>query len=85
MKIFSILVLLLFLTACSNTPSVITETKIKYVDRVVLEEVNVCCNCEPIPKCEFENAITTNGELANTYVCLVRQKRLENELKLKCE
>jgi hypothetical protein len=85
MKNLSVILLTLFITACGSTPAVITETKIKYVDRIVLEEKSICCNCEPIPMCEYEAAITTNGELASTYVCLLEQKKLENQLKLQCK
>lgn len=85
MKIFSVLFLTLLITACGSTPAVITDTKIKYVDRIVLQDKIVCCNCKPLPKCDYENKITSNGELVLTYVCLVQQKKLENELKLQCK
>ncbi len=85
MKKISLIIVLLFLSSCGSTPAVITETKIKYVDRVVVQDNLICCNCDPIPKCESEGNLITNGQLAVTYVCLVQQKQLENELKIQCK
>ncbi|URC15198.1 hypothetical protein GD1_74 [Paraglaciecola Antarctic GD virus 1] len=79
-----VLIVPLILAGCGSAPAVITETKIKYVDRVVIEKELVCCNCNSIKPCEFENLITTNGELVLTYKCLIQQKKLENKLKEQC-
>lgn len=85
MKAISLIFVVLFLSACGSTPAVITETKIKYVDRVVVQDKLICCNCDLTPNCENEGNLSTNGELAIAYVCLVQQKQLENQLKVQCK
>jgi hypothetical protein len=85
MKKINLIFILLFVSSCGSTPAVLTETKIKYVDRVVVQDNLICCNCEPMPMCEHEGKLITNGQLAVAYVCLEQQKQLENELKKQCK
>lgn len=86
MKRISVLILPLILMSCASTKeeTPVKITEIKYVDRVVVQNKLVCCNCEIVESCPLEGKLETNGDLANTYKCLVEQKKIYNDVILAC-